>query len=131
MLYFSQTILYVEDVHRSISFYKKAFGLDERFITEGGEYGEIESQTVALAFSKRKHVDSHLGIKYQSLDLKNPPPPFEICFIVDDVDAAFDQAVEAGATTVSIPAEKPWGQRVAYVRDLDGFLIEIGAKMEV
>ena len=41
------------------------------------------------------------------------------------------QAIDAGATAVSIPSEKPWGQRVAYVRDLDGFLIEIGAKMHV
>jgi uncharacterized glyoxalase superfamily protein PhnB len=131
MLYFSQTILYVEDVHHAIAFYKKAFGLDEKFISEGGEYGEIESQSVALAFVKKKHVNSHLGIHYQPLSLETPPPPMEVCFIVDDVDAVYQTAVDAGATTVSLPAEKPWGQRVAYVRDPDGFLIEIGAKMSL
>lgn len=131
MLYFSQTILYVEAVHKAIAFYKKAFGLDEKFITEGGEYGEIESDTVALAFASKKHVDSHLGIKYQTVHLNEPPPAFEVCFIVDNVDEAYQKAVDAGAITISVPAEKPWGQRVAYVRDLDGFLIEIAQKMSV
>ncbi|HEV7516808.1 MAG TPA: lyase, partial [Thermoanaerobaculia bacterium] len=39
----------------------------------------------------------------------------------------YARAVEAGAAPVSQPATKPWGQDVAYVRDLDGVLIEIAS----
>jgi lactoylglutathione lyase len=41
------------------------------------------------------------------------------------VSAAFANAVATGAVVVAKPKVKPWGQTVAYVRDLDGILIEI------
>jgi lactoylglutathione lyase len=41
------------------------------------------------------------------------------------VAAAWDAALAAGAIVVSPPRTKPWGQTVAYVRDLEGMLVEI------
>jgi lactoylglutathione lyase len=35
------------------------------------------------------------------------------------------KATSFGAVLIKEPTAKPWGQVVAYVRDLDGFLIEI------
>ena len=43
----------------------------------------------------------------------------------NDVQATVNKAIEAGAKLYATPKEKPWGQVVGYVRDLDGFLIEI------
>jgi uncharacterized glyoxalase superfamily protein PhnB len=40
-----------------------------------------------------------------------------------------DRAVAAGAALVTPPAQKPWGQTVAHVRDLNGVLIEICTPM--
>lgn len=39
----------------------------------------------------------------------------------------FASAIEAGALAVAIaePVTKPWGQTVAYVRDLNGLLVEL------
>ena len=45
--------------------------------------------------------------------------------MTDNVQAAFDRAVEEGAAAVSPPQTKPWGQDVAYVRDPDGNLVEL------
>jgi uncharacterized glyoxalase superfamily protein PhnB len=53
----------------------------------------------------------------------------EIAFLTEDVNAAFHIALEAGATSVAEPITKPWGQTVAYVRDRDGMLVEIGSQM--
>jgi uncharacterized glyoxalase superfamily protein PhnB len=53
----------------------------------------------------------------------------EIAFTTSDVQAAFDQAVGAGAKPVSKPEKKPWGQTVAYVRDNNGFLVELCTPM--
>jgi lactoylglutathione lyase len=36
------------------------------------------------------------------------------------------RAVAAGAQLVREPVEKPWGQTVAYVRDPNGTLVELG-----
>jgi len=42
-----------------------------------------------------------------------------------DVASLYDRAVKAGAAAVARPATKPWGQTLAYVRDMDGFLVEL------
>jgi uncharacterized glyoxalase superfamily protein PhnB len=45
--------------------------------------------------------------------------------LTGDVGSALERAVKAGATVYVEPVDKPWGQTVAYVRDPNGFLIEI------
>ncbi len=50
---------------------------------------------------------------------------FEITFVTDNPKEKFDHAIKNGATPLSKPVKKPWGQTVAYVRDLNGCLVEI------
>nr|WP_310793712.1 VOC family protein [Flavobacterium lindanitolerans] len=50
-------------------------------------------------------------------------------FTTENVEETILKAVNAGATVVENPKTKPWGQIVAYLRDLDGFLIEICTPM--
>ena len=59
--------------------------------------------------------------------IAHPPPPAgaEIAFVTEDVQASYDKAIAAGAIAYKKPEPKPWGQLVAYVRDLNGFLVEI------
>lgn len=57
--------------------------------------------------------------------LVGPGTRFEIGFKVDDVDVAFRELVNRGATPVVEPETRPWGQRTAYVRDPDGHLVEL------
>lgn len=61
--------------------------------------------------------------------MTNKPFGIEIGFTTDDVEATVKSAVEAGAIVVENPKTKPWEQVVSYVRDLDGFLIEICTSM--
>jgi catechol 2,3-dioxygenase-like lactoylglutathione lyase family enzyme len=49
----------------------------------------------------------------------------EVCLVTDDVAAACDRAVHAGAVLLKAPTVKPWGQTVAYVRCPDGALVEL------
>lgn len=37
------------------------------------------------------------------------------------------RAVEHGAVAVSEPEMKEWGQKVGYVRDIDGIVVRIGS----
>jgi len=57
------------------------------------------------------------------------PLGMEIGFTVADVQAAYDQAVAAGARALAAPVTKPWGQTVAYVRCPDGTLVELCTAM--
>ncbi|CAM3882687.1 VOC family protein [Paracidovorax anthurii] len=119
---FGYTILYVEDVPRTLAFYEAAFGLQRRFLHESGDYGELDTGATALAFSSLRLMEE-LGKspKRASADA----PSFEIAFTTPDVPAALQRAVAAGARPVQEPQAMPWGQTIAYVADLDGVLVEL------
>ena len=121
------TILYVKDVAASLAFYEQAFGLARRFLhdEDGKAYGELETGAARLAFASLKLVEGHLqgGVTIAAPD--KPPLGFEIALVSADVQALYDRALKAGAASVSAPEIKPWGQTVAYVRDRNGFLVEL------
>jgi catechol 2,3-dioxygenase-like lactoylglutathione lyase family enzyme len=120
------TILYVEDVGRSLDFYAKAFDLKIRYRHESGDFGELETGNTALAFSSRRLM-TELQKNPSRADAK--APSFEIAFATDDVAAGVTRALATGATLIQKPAQMPWGQTVAYVADPDGFLVEICTPM--
>ncbi len=121
---FGYTILYVDDVETTVSFYERAFGL-KRGLVVANEFGELDTGTTKLSFAARAHVEKLFSIPVQQAGRDKPAPPVEIALVTPGVEAAFKTAVEAGAVEVAAPAQKPWGQIVAYVRDNNGFLIEI------
>ena len=51
--------------------------------------------------------------------------PVMVSVYVDDVDAAWSEAVASGAEAVREPFDRFWGQRHGYLRDPDGHLIEL------
>ena len=124
---FGYTILYVKDVEKTILFYESAFGLKKKFIHESG-YGELETGNTKLAFANLALATSN-GVKFHSLPLEGDAPAFEIALVTENVESAFQKAVSAGAIEVKKPTKKPWGQLVGYVRDLNGFLVEICSPM--
>ncbi len=130
MIKFAYTILYVSDVKRTAEFYAKTFGFEVRFIAPGDEYAELSSGSTTLSFAALPLASSNLKNGFQEADLNAKPFGMEIGFTTVDVPALVDKALAAGATLLEEPKEKPWGQVVAYVRDPDGFLIEICTPMD-
>ena len=122
---FAYTLLYVRDVSRSLAFYESAFGLQRRLLHESGLYGELDTGATTLSFVGHELAQSNLPDGFQPSDPRRPPAAFEVAFATADVPAAYDRAVSAGAAPVTAPKTKPWGQTVAYVRDLDGHLVEL------
>lgn len=119
------TILYVKDVEKSISFYENAFGFTRKFIAPENDYGELLTGDTTLSFCRTDLAKSNLKDGFIASDLSQKPFGIEIGIVTVNVEKCISQAIEAGATLTEAPKEKPWGQTVAYVRDLDGFLIEI------
>ena len=118
-------IIYVEDVSASINFYQSAFGFSPGFVHESGGYAELETGGTVLAFAAKQVADDSLPDGYELLSRMTRPPGIEIAMVTDDVPAAVNTAIAAGAEMISEPAEKPWGQIVGYVRAPDGVLIEV------
>lgn len=120
------TIIYVADVPRSIAFYEAAFGLERKFIHESSLYGELETGGTTLAFAGLEAAEMN-GLSVMPNTPKGPAAAWEICFVTEDVPAAYERAISHGCSPVSAPSEKPWGQTVSYVRDTDGCLVEIAS----
>lgn len=125
MIKFAYTILYVKDVEKSIDFYEKAFGFSRKFVTPENDYGELLVGETTLSFCSLNLAKSNLKDGFIESSLTNKPFGIEIGFTTDNVEETVKTAVNAGATILEQAKTKPWGQVVAYVRDLDGFLIEI------
>jgi lactoylglutathione lyase len=125
MVKFAYTILYVQDVTKAIEFYEKAFGFSRKFVTPENDYAELLVGETALSFVSIALANSNLKDGFIESSLTNKPFAIEIGFTTENVEETIDKAITAGATIVEYPKTKPWGQVVAYVRDLDGFLIEI------
>jgi lactoylglutathione lyase len=119
------TIVYVPSVASSLQFFGLAFGLKEKFLHESGDYGELDTGETTLAFASHalgamNFPDGHV----RASDSKQPLG-MEIALVTQDVDGAHRSALAHGATELSAPASKPWGQIVSYVRAPDGTLVEL------
>ena len=122
---FGYTIVYVADVEASLDFFERAFGLARRFVAPGGGYGELETGATALAFADHATAHDSLGGDYVAAASSARPLGVEVGLVTDDVAAAVQRAVGAGAALLNAPTTKPWGQVVAYVRAPDGTLVEL------
>lgn len=130
MIKFGYTILYVDNVEESISFYENAFGFSRKFITPENDYGELLSGETTISFASKKLAAQNIKDGFIESSLQDKPFAIELGLITDNVAETFQKATSFGAVIVLEPKEKPWGQIVAYVRDLNGFLIEICTSME-
>jgi uncharacterized glyoxalase superfamily protein PhnB len=125
MIKFSYTILYVQDVTKTVEFYENAFGFKRKFVTPENDYGELLVGETTLSFASTLLAKSNLKNGFTESSLADKPFGIEIGFTTDNVEKTVATAINAGATIVENPTTKPWGQVVAYLRDIDGFLIEI------
>ena len=114
-------ILFVDDLMRSKRFYSQACGLEVKY--EAAHFVQFETGATRFGLYTREAMAELLGTRVVA-----PQPGgdgFEIGFKVDDCDDAYSQMLAAGAAAAAEPVTRSWGQRTAYVRDPDGYLIEL------
>jgi len=116
-------------VSESIEFYEKAFGFKRKFITPENDYGELLSGETIISFADVQLASSNLSNGFNLSKRNEKPFGIELGFTTENVELVFDQAVKMGATPLETIKIKPWGQAVAYVQDINGFLIEICSPM--
>jgi len=127
---YAYTILYVKDVPKTIEFYKKVLGFEQKMITPENDYGEIKSGTTTIAFANIELGQSNLKNGFIESNINNKPFGIELAFTTIDVEGTIKKALEHGAFLLEDPVTKPWGQKVGYIKDLNGFLLEICTPIE-
>ena len=119
------TIIYVPSVEASLRFFNQAFGLQQKFLHESGDYGELNTGETTLAFASHALGKLNFPDGHVHASESKQPLGMEIALVTDDVHAAHRAAIANGATELSAPTQKPWGQVVSYVRTPDGTLVEL------
>ncbi len=118
--------LSVRNGAKAVAFYKAAFGATELFRIGSDD----ESVVAQLAVG-----DGQFWVSDESPEHKNFSPEtlgggtVRMVMVFDDPDAAFDQAVSAGATVVT-PMANDYGWRLGRVADPYGHHWEIGKPLQ-
>lgn len=134
---FGYVIIYVEDVKATMAFYTAAFGFETKMMYEENgvvDYGELKTGETVLAFASHSLGSSNfVGVPEQGLYEKSSAEKalfgYELALVSEDVSGDYDKVLALGALPVVPPKEKPWGQTVAYVRAVEGTLIELCSPM--
>lgn len=122
---FGYTITYVENVKETLEFYQKAFGFQQKLLTPENDYGELITGDTTIAFASIALGESNFEKGFLKTTQLEKPLGVELVFVSGNIEADFRKAIEMGAMEYEPLKEKPWGQKVGYVRDNNGFLIEL------
>lgn len=120
----TEFILYVADQAISTAFYRTLLGrepvlnvpgMTEFDLGHGTKLGLMPEQGIARIISgPMPHPSKGQGV-----------PRCELYFVVEDLDGAMQQALQAGAVVVDPAADRDWGHRVAYYADPDGHVVAL------
>lgn len=113
-------LLVFKDARKAIDFYKKAFGASERHVMPGPNGKGV------------MHAEIKIGNSIVMMGEENPSRgsksaetlgacPVAFYVYVENVEAAFKQAVAAGATSQMPPQDMFWGDRMGTVKDPFGY----------
>ena len=105
--------LVVQDAPALVEFLKKIFPTEERFRSigsAGGNHIDVRVGDSALMIG-----GGGGGVAWRG---ENQPMAFHV--YVEDTDAAYKRALEAGGVSIGAPADQPYGERSASVKDAFG-----------
>jgi lactoylglutathione lyase len=122
-------IVYVDEPAAAAEFYEKTFGLRADFVAPGGSYAQLDTGPTKLGFASYELGEKNFDGGVRRADADGQPPNVELALVHDDVDAAYATALDAGCRALAAPEDKPQGQRVAYVRDPFGTLLELATPL--
>jgi lactoylglutathione lyase len=116
-------ILFVDDLERSVAFYRDVIGLPFRL--QGDGYVEFATQGTRFGLYDSNRLDELTG-----QDSTAPGRPGgEVAFLVADVDAEAERLRAAGAALLKGPVDRAWGHRTLHVEDPDGFVVELAEEI--
>jgi PhnB protein len=112
--------LVLSDADRELDFVKAVFGAKEMRVSRDPQ-------------GKIGHAEIRIGDSVVMLGQSSeqwPPSPAAIYVYVPDTDAAYERALKAGAASTWAPADQPYGDRNAGVKDSNGMQWWIATHLE-
>jgi PhnB protein len=105
-----QPFLHLREANGMIPFLQAAFGAEELGVARS-EAGMILHGTIRIGNATLEIDEAHDEFQ---------PMPCHLHVYVPDTDAAYEQALKAGATSIDAPQDKDYGERSAGIKDAWG-----------
>lgn len=112
--------LVVEGADKLIEFIEKTFGGEVKF--------KMEDETGRIGHAEMKIGDSTLMLAEVQAEWK--PTNSMLQLYVEDADAVYQKALDAGAVSIKEPADQFYGDRSATVKDSTGNVWNIATHIE-
>lgn len=113
---------------RALDYYSKAFGAQERFRMDGPN-GTIGHAEIQIGDSIVMLADENPAFNASAPE-KGKAPPVQLMIYVEDVDATFKRAIEAGATEVQPVKDQFYGDRSGTITDPFGHCWTLATHVE-
>ena len=91
---FKYTIIYVENVAKTIQFYETAFGFTKKFITPENDYAELITGETTLSFASFELASSNLKNGFKKSNMSKKPFGIELAFTSEKIEEDFKKADE-------------------------------------
>lgn len=122
--------LAVRHAHASIDFFRTAFGFELRDVHD--EDGAI--MHVEMVYRGQLIVmfapEGAFGSTARTPKSAGATAPQSFYLYVDDVDATWRRALDAGAKSLSAPQNQFWGDRFAQIDDLDCYRWALACRLD-
>jgi lactoylglutathione lyase len=114
---------WVQDMRRSIDFYRDALGFEVRRAEPEGApaFASLARGDDGLMLSPHGAFTEVWPLERQAEARRGSQAPMSMFLESSDLHADFVRARSAGARIVDEPGERPWGQREFVVADPDGY----------
>jgi PhnB protein len=123
-----QPYLILKSAADAIDFYTRAFGAKERLRMAMPD-GRIGHAEIEIGDSCIMMADEHPEIGALSVQHFGGSP-VSLMVYVEDCDAVYKQALAAGGTSTREPADQPYGDRMAGIKDPFGFQWYLGTHIK-
>ena len=122
-----------KDTYRTVTPYLLVLDADAELAFLKTAFGATEANCQRNADNSVMHAEVNIGDSLVMLGQAGgqwKPRTAALYLWIDDVDATYARALEAGATSESEPEDKPYGHRNAGVIDPNGVTWWIGAPVK-
>lgn len=113
-------VLPVADLKATIKYYKTKLGFSDEWFWEDTDAGCGRNELFMLFNLNPELLQA----------IQSAAAPFEIIWIVEQVDVIYKEYTQKELAIISEPENKPWGMREFTIKDINGYTIRIAEPIE-
>ena len=117
----------INDFDKAFDFYTNILALSVKTVDKENKFAEVKLGELVIALLTKETLEGMCG--YENFSTSEKPSNI-FAVEVSDVKTATEQLKAKGVEFIQDPKTTPWGQKVAYFKDIEGYIWELSEKFE-